>query len=232
MSEQSITYPADAGATTFLLTVRGVRNSATVEDARVLHNQTAGAPEGVAAARSLGDLSHNVFTNCLDHHADELLFIDFWNSLSGMGMFFADEHVQAGGNALFSKRDTPVWAPATGFAAFHLATPSGRGVGGIGLLRTTVTSLEAAAPAFSAYAAATINRARRSGQISHTVWVRVPDPGQPQPAEVIGVDTWLDADEMSAYYDRAIGFEHLGPVFAGEPDTSVWRAAAGDWVEW
>src|SRR5262249_1675442 len=128
MSEQAITYPADAGAATFLLTVRGTRNSATVEDARVLHNRTAGAPEGVAAARSRGDLSHNVFTNCLDHHADELLFLDFWNSLTGMGMFFADEHVQAGGNALFSKRDTPVWAPAPEFAAFHLATPSGRGV--------------------------------------------------------------------------------------------------------
>ena len=29
-----------------------------------------------------------------------------------------------------------------------------------------------------------------------------------------------------------LGFDHLGPVFAGAPDTSVWRSAPGEWVEW
>lgn len=29
-----------------------------------------------------------------------------------------------------------------------------------------------------------------------------------------------------------LGFDALGPVFAGEPATSVWRSAPGDWTEW
>ena len=30
----------------------------------------------------------------------------------------------------------------------------------------------------------------------------------------------------------SVGSDALGPVFAGEPDTSVWRSAPGDWTEW
>jgi len=61
--------------------------------------------------------------------------------------------------------------------------------------------------------------------VSHSVWSRVPDPGgQPVP-EVIGVDLWMDAERMNAYYDLGLGFDALGPVFAGAPDTSVWRSA-------
>jgi len=44
--------------------------------------------------------------------------------------------------------------------------------------------------------------------------------------------TWMDADRMNEYYDLSLGFEHFGPVFAGAPDTSVWRSAPGEWVEW
>ena len=85
MSEATPAPPADAGAATYLLTVRGTTVPATTEEARTLHNATAGNPAGVEAARSLGDLSHQVFTPCGDAQAGELLFIDFWNSLSGMG---------------------------------------------------------------------------------------------------------------------------------------------------
>jgi hypothetical protein len=232
MSEPTPAPPADAGAATYLLTVRGTTVPATTEEARNLHNATAGHPAGVEAARSLGDLSHQVFTPCGDTQAGELLFIDFWNSLSGMGQFFSDPQVLAGAGQLFATRDTPLWATASGFGSFHLTVPSGRQVTGVGLLRATVTSVEKAADAFTAYAAATINRSRRHGIVSHSVWTRVPAPGEQPALEVLGVDMWMDADQMTGYYDLGLGFDHLGPVFAGPPDTSVWRSAPGNWTEW
>lgn len=232
MSEATPAPPADAGAATYLLTVRGTTAPATTEEARTLHNATAGNPAGVEAARSLGDLSHQVFTPCGSTQAGQLLFIDFWNSLSGMGQFFGDPQVLAGAGQLFTSRDTPLWSEASGFGGFHLTVPSGKQVTGVGLLRASVTSLEKAADAFSAYAATTINRSRRHGIVSHSVWARVPAPGEQPALEVLGVDMWMDADQMNGYYDLGIGFDHLGPVFAGPPDTSIWQSAPGDWTEW
>ncbi len=109
----SVTYPADATATTYLFTLRGKVNTPTVADARELHNKTAGSADGIAAARALGDLSHNVYTS------------------------------------------------------------AGNGAG-----------------------------------------------------------SDEDADQMNAYYELSLGFEHFGPVLAGEPQTSVWQAAEGQWTEW
>jgi hypothetical protein len=227
------TYPADASATTYLLTVRGKVKTPSVADARELHNATAGSSEGVAAARSLGDLSHNVYTTAGNGaEADELLFIDYWNSPTGLGQFFDDAQVQAGAAQLFAEREGVLWGPTTGFGDFHLATPSGTFVAGVGLLRVGVASLEAAAPAFNAYAAATINTARRHGQVAHTTWSRLPNVGETNTPEVIGVDLWNDLEQMDAYYDLGLGFEHLGPAFAGQPQTSVWRTADGQWTEW
>src|SRR5690349_20811706 len=114
MSDQVITYPADAGSATYLLTVRGKVTAPTIADVRELHNATAGAPEGVAAARALGDLSHNVYG--VEGGTDgEILFVDYWNSLSGLGQFFSDPQVQAGAGQLFTERDGVVWAPTNGF---------------------------------------------------------------------------------------------------------------------
>ena len=56
------TYPADAGAELYLLTVLGTPKGVSPEKATDLHNMTAGNPQGVAAAKSLGDLSHNVLS--------------------------------------------------------------------------------------------------------------------------------------------------------------------------
>ena len=42
----------------YLLAIRGTLAPKTLEDARKTHNETAGAPANVAAARGLGDLSH------------------------------------------------------------------------------------------------------------------------------------------------------------------------------
>jgi hypothetical protein len=232
MSLDGPTYPADAGAQTFLLTVRGKPVPATVDEARTVHNATAGAPPSVAGARALGDLSHNVFVGAGDGADGDILFVDFWNSLTGLGQFFANPDVQAGAGQLFATRDGTVWAGTDGFGDFHLATPAGSSARGLGVIRTRVTSIEAAAPAFAAYAAATINTARTHGLVSHTTWVRVPDPGAEPVAEVIGIDQWLDPEEMNRYCALGLGFEHLGRVFDGEPQSSSWQAAPGDWVEW
>src|SRR6516164_4136553 len=186
----SVTYPADATATTYLFTLRGKVNMPTVADARELHNKTAGSADGIAAARALGDLSHNVYTSAGNGAgSDEVLIIDYWNSPSGFGQFFADPQVQAGAELLFTEREGILWAPTSGFGDFHLALPSGASPTAVGLLRAGVASLEPAAAAF-------------------------------------------DADQMNAYYELGIGFEHFGPVFAGEPQTSVWQAAQGQWTEW
>ncbi len=46
-----------------LLTICGTFAPPSLEAARRVHNQTAGAPEGVVAARVLGDLSHMVYSD-------------------------------------------------------------------------------------------------------------------------------------------------------------------------
>jgi hypothetical protein len=226
------TYPADAGAATYLLTVRGKTAPPALEDARTIHNSTAGAPQSAAGARSLGDLSHNVFAPIGKDNDGQLLFIDFWNSVSGLGTFFANPQVQAAAAQLFSSRNGIVWSRLDGFGGFSLPVPRGRSTGAVGLLQVTVTSIEQAASAFTAYASTTINTARSYGMVSHSNWLRIPNPGETPTLEVMGVDLWMDADRMNEYYDLSLGFDHFGAAFAGAPDTSVWQSAPGDWVEW
>jgi hypothetical protein len=48
----------------------------------------------------------------------------------------------------------------------------------------------------------------------------------------VSIDLWTDPDAMNRYYGLSVGFDQLGPVFAGPPQTSVWTAAPGQWVEW
>jgi hypothetical protein len=225
------TFPADAGATPFLLTVRGKPVASSTEEARTTHNATAGAPQSVAGAQSLGDLSHNVFIGLADS-TGEILFIDIWNSLGGLGQFFADSHVQAAAGQLFAERDGVVWAPAAGFGSVYLPLPSGKSVGNVGILRATVSSVEKAAAAFSAYSAETLNRARTHGLVSHTSWLRVANPGEEQSTEILGVDSWTDAAQMNAFYDLGLGVDHLGTVLTSAPATSIWESAPGHWAEW
>ena len=121
MSPDEPSYPPDAGAQTFLLTVRGTPVPATVEEARTVHNATAGAPPSVAGAQALGDLSHNVFVDASNGAGGDLLFIDYWNSLSGLGRFFTDPAVQESAGQLFSTREGTVWSGTDAFGDFHLA---------------------------------------------------------------------------------------------------------------
>ena len=101
----------------YLLAIRGTLALATVDAARIIHNETAGAPPSVAAAQSLGDLSHMVYVpaNQPSAGAREFLILDVWNSRDGLNQFFANPHVQEQAGRIFSTRDPVVWAAADGF---------------------------------------------------------------------------------------------------------------------
>ncbi len=115
---------------TVLLTVRGTLAPKTLDAARVLHNETAGSQPGVAAARALGDLSHNVYVAGKGPRSTaregELLFLDRWADPSGIAQFFANPRVQEGAGALFGKRDAAVWTPAAASFSFTLPVPKAR----------------------------------------------------------------------------------------------------------
>jgi hypothetical protein len=216
-----------------LLTVRGTLIPTDRDEARQLHNQTAGSAEGVAAARSLGDLSHNVFTplpGAPGAAENELLFLDVWKNAEGIGMFFSDAQVQEGAAMLFSDREAVVWMPADGAFGFELAAPMHLTGRYLGVARGPITDPHAAVDAFRATLEPTISDARRLGQLSHQLYVRLPMPDQPAPAEVIGLDVWADPNGMGEYYESLSGFE---AAFSGEPQTSVWeQATGGTWTEW
>ena len=108
MATENATYPSDASAATYLLTAGGRIAAGGVEAARGIHTRAAGTPAGVEAARSLGDLRHNVYTGMGAEHERELLFLDYWNSLSGLGQFLFDPQVKQGAGMLFSTMDNPV----------------------------------------------------------------------------------------------------------------------------
>jgi hypothetical protein len=130
--------------TLYLLTIRGTLSPDTLEAARKVHNQTAGDPAGVAAAKSLGDVSHMVYVPMQhDGHAQtkgagEFLIMDLWYSMEGLNTFFADKQVQQGGDMIFSQRDPVVWAPAEGFTSFHIPAPFGNNDRIVAIVRGTV----------------------------------------------------------------------------------------------
>lgn len=218
------------GTDLFLLTVLGTPTPGSGAASRELHNATAGNPAGVAAAQSLGDLSHNVFLPAVTDDA-RLLFVDVWNDPAGLGTFFADEQVLQGAAALWTDRESMLWMPAPGYGSYRLPVPSGRTVAAVGLMRAPVVDTAKAATAFQADAADKIAPSRRAGLIAHELWIPAPTPGADPAAEVLGVDYWLDIDEMNAWYASA-EYAHLAPVFTGAPATSTWIPAGSDWVEW
>ena len=134
----------------YLLLIRGTLSPATLEAARKVHNQTAGNPAGVAAAKSLGDVSHNVYVP-MEHDghektkgAGEFLIMDLWYSMEGLNTFFADKQVQEGGAAIFSQRDPVVWGAAPGFTSYHIPAPSGMNDRFITTARAAVKSVDEA----------------------------------------------------------------------------------------
>jgi hypothetical protein len=220
-----------------LLTVRGTYIPASLEAMRVLHNSTAGSEQGIAAARSLGDLSHNVWAPLLRSERagakeGELLFLDWWDSPKGIMDFFSNEQVQQQGGKLFSSREPTLWMPARGASTFHLYTPKTKTERCLGIVRGTVKSPEHAIGVFAEVDVKAQRDARRRGLISHELFIKLNAPGDSSPAELLGIDVWSDYAGMNEHYSDATHMSGLGAAFTARPQTSVWEQPAGVWSEW
>ena len=222
----------------YLLTIRGTLLPETLEAARKVHNQTAGAPPNIAAAQSLGDVSHMVFVPMPhDGHAKtkgagEFLIMDLWNSMEGLNTFFADPHVQEGGSMIFNQRDPVVWAPADGFASFHIPAPFGKNDRIVTVVRGTVMSMGDAKKLHNTAIIKTLGKARKLGMLSHEAYFRMAAPNSPEALEYFGVDVWMSGEGMGDFYgdeDFLASFNHF---FTAEAADSVWVHPKGDWTEW
>jgi quinol monooxygenase YgiN len=226
-----------AGASSFtitLLTIRGTLAPATQEDARQLHNKTAGDPASIAAARSLGDISHMVYAPLAPATAGagDILFMDLWTSTDGLSQFFANPQVQAQAAQIFSERDPVVWDPASDFLSYHLPAPYGQNDRFVALARGTVRSREEALAAHNTIVASQLNNARMAGTLSHEPYFRAAAPGEPETLEFLSVDVWMNASTMQQFYADPDFQAALATLFVAAPDVSAWTSPAGSWTEW
>ncbi len=218
----------------YLLAIRGTLAPATLEDARILHNQTAGALQSVAAARSLGDLSHMVYVPTRQQGADagEFLILDLWNSMEGLNTFFANPQVQEQAGQIFSSRDPLVWVPADGFVSYHFPALHGQHERYIGVVRGPVHSRMAAQEQHNALITAHVATARQRGNLSHEAYFRLAAPDAPEALEFFAVDVWMNASGMQQHYGDPAFLQAFDGLFAEEPTASTWQHPAGEWVEW
>lgn len=222
----------------FLLAIRGTLAPKSLEEARKVHNMTAGNPAGIAAAKSLGDVSHMVYVP-LQHNghangngAGEFLIMDLWTSIEGLNTFFADKQVQEGGSMIFTERDPVVWAAAPGFTSYQIPAPFGMNERYLTTARATVKSVDEARTLHNKAVAKTIRKARQAGNLSHDSYLRLAAPGSPEALEWLGVDVWMRPDEMMGLYEDPDFLEGFNHMFTGEADTAVWVHPKGDWTEW
>lgn len=204
---------------------------------RILHNATAGSEQGIAFARSLGDLSHNVYAPATKTphpgaKPGELLFLDWWDSPQGIMEFFSNEQVAQMGSKLFSERDAALWMPARGSSSYHLPVPKARAERFVGIVRGPVQSPEHALGAFAAVDTKAQRDARRRGLVSHELFIKLPAPGDSSQPELLGVDLWSDFAGMIEHYADHTHMAGLGGAFTGRPQTSMWEQASGEWSEW
>lgn len=222
-----------------LLTIRGVRAVQDLDAARKLHNETAGSDPGIAACRALGDLSHKVYVAATgsgtekfsDARAEELFFMDIWKNAEGLGQFFSNKEVQDQGGRLFKEKQPDVWMPATGAFSFHLPNPSNKPERHVGILRGTVKSAEAAIAGFKEGAGAMVGEARKKGQLSHELLVKLGPPSRDGSVEVLAFDTWYDLKGMTDTYGGE-ALQKMGALFVGRPSGSIWSQAPGGFNEW
>jgi hypothetical protein len=229
----TVISPPDVGTTFTLLTIRGTFNAKTIEEARRAHNQAAGSDEGVAAARALGDLSHAVYVRADEQSKDgalEGLFIDIWNSGTGLSQFFANPQVQQGASYIWATRDPMLWVSAPGFPEFQLPPPRGKSERHVGLIRGTVKSMDDAKRTIEASVLKGMNTARLLGQLSREYFVPA-DPSKRDSQEILGMDVWTDLKGMNEFYS-ANEDPAVFQIYRGKPATSVWSRPEGQWVEW
>lgn len=233
-SEQSHNHALSNSLSLHLLTIRGTLAPATLEAARTVHNQTAGAPANVAAAQSLGDLSHMVYVPAGQPTpgVGDFLILDLWNSMDGLNQFFANPQVQHQAGLIFSQRDPVVWVPADGFTTYHFPAPYGQNERIIAAVHGPVRSWEEARETHNALVAQGVSGARRAGDLSHEVYRRLAPPNTPEAMEFFAVDVWTNAAGMGAYYQNPEFLSSFQKLFAGPPSTSTWIHPSGEWVEW
>jgi len=231
-NEQDITQATNP----YLLAIRGTLAPATLEAARTLHNNTAGAPANVEAARSLGDLSHMVYVPADAGHggagAGEFLILDLWNSLEGLNLFFENPQVQEQAGLIFAERDPVVWMPASGFAGYSLPAPHGKNERIVAVVRGKVASHDQARVLHNAIVEREVNKARRAGDLSHQAYLRLAPPNSPESLQFLAIDVWMDAAGMGQYYQDPEFLRGFEGLFVEEASTSVWVHPEGDWVEW
>jgi quinol monooxygenase YgiN len=218
----------------YLLSIPGKLSPKTLEAARKIHNETAGAPANVAAAKELSDLSHMVYVP-IGHNgqdAGDFLILDQWNNLEGLNKFFANSHVQEQAGLIFSARDPVVWKPAADFNSYHFPTPYGKNQRIVGLVRGMVPSRQAALKLHNDLTAKMVNRARGAGNTSHEAYFRLTQPGQPESLEFFAVDVWYDEVGMNRHYQDPDFMSAFSTMFSARPESSIWVHPAGDWVEW
>lgn len=218
----------------YLLAIRGTLASPTLEAARKLHNSTAGAPQNMAAAKSLGDISHMVHVpmEAPKKGAGEFLILDIWNSMEGLNNFFANPTVQEQAGQIFTQRDPVVWIPAEDFVSYHIPAPFGMNDRFVTTARGTVKSVEEARRLHNSATVKTLGKARKGGNLSHEAYFRAAAPGSPEALEFFGVDVWMRPDDMMTYYEDPeflAGYDHM---FTAEAVTAVWVHPKGEWVEW
>ncbi len=218
----------------FLLSIRGTLASPTLEAARKLHNSTAGAPANIAAAKSLGDLSHMVYApmEAPKKGAGEFLILDIWNSMDGLNNFFANPTVQEQAGQIFTERDPVVWAAVDGFVSYHIPAPSGINDRFVTTARGTVKNMDEARKLHNSAIVKTVGKARKAGNLSHESYFRMAAPGSPEAMEWFGVDVWSRPDEMMGYYEDADFLAGFNEIFTAEAITAVWVHPKGDWAEW
>ena len=233
MTTLPFTLAIEPTPTQFLLTVRGSLAADTREAGRLAHNQVAGSDEGVAMARSFGDLSHAVFVPVDEPSAGagELLIIDYWNSVDGLMQFFSNEQVQSGGKFVFkADRDNVVWANTPGLPNVSLAAPTGLNERYVGLVRGPVASRDGAEKLLTEATRKALNGNRAKGLMSRQWYFRADQPGKDA-----GGDRrrcLVRRQGHAGSLRRPAEMAPLANLFTARPATSVWKKPAGQWVEW
>ncbi len=243
--------------TLILHTTRGTLNPKTLKEAQAMHNAFVmeGPQPGIAIARSLGDLSHNLYTpveglgNLSAASPGELLFIDYWADPGGMETFFANPFAQGAGDHLYSERVEAEWIPARDAFTFHVPAVVGTTARFVGMMRAPVRAASDAVTVLSELIWANLRASRRLGHLSHQLFLRHAAVVEARPAsnarrsggedialpvepvEVLAVDFWPTLEGLTEPYSALLSTNGLDEVLAGPLTVSVWEAASG-FVAW
>jgi hypothetical protein len=239
-----------------LHTTRGTLNPQTLDDARQLHNAfvTQGPQPGIEIARSLGDLSHNLYTpaegagELSDAKPGELLFIDYWAEPDGMETFFSHPSAQEAGDQLYASREESEWKTAPA-AAFQFPARADAPARFIAMMQAPIRSVDDTIAALARLFSANLGAARRRGQLAHHLFVRHTAEVTARPAsnthrsngeniapptaaaEILIVDSWPTLTGLNEHHTDTTVMNGLRQAVAAPLAMSVWEQARG-FAEW